>query len=274
VKLTQRRLARPSLGGMLATRQGSLVLALLCAAAAAGVLMFALGRYKSNLRVATPQATVLVSTGEIQKGTSGQNVAADHLYRSTPVLASQVQPGAISDAGALAGETAQADILPGQQLTSADFAPVAGVASVLAPGDRAVSVAIDEAHGDGDVLLPGDDVDIYATVPVTRGTAVVQTMVLLVPDATVIKPASSVPVRSGGTTVTGSTLVLAVPAAQAAEIAFAADNAKLYLTLRPFDASRTPPTQISLDSIGADAAANDGVTSAAGNTTTNAGAKP
>ena len=53
VKLSQRRMSAPSLGGLLATRQGSLMLAALCAICAAGVLVFALGRYKTNV---TPQA--------------------------------------------------------------------------------------------------------------------------------------------------------------------------------------------------------------------------
>src|ERR1019366_10393882 len=69
VKNTQRRMSRPSLGGMLATRQGALVLALVCAACAAGIQLFALGQYKSaQTTPQTVQATVLVATAEITKG--------------------------------------------------------------------------------------------------------------------------------------------------------------------------------------------------------------
>ncbi len=264
MKLSQRRLARPTLGGMLATRQGSLTLALLCAVCAAGILIFALGRYKSNLRTVTPQSTVLVATAEIAKGTTGQSVAAERLYKSTPVIASQLAPGAISDAGELVGQTAQTDILPGQQLTSQDFAADAGVTGMLSPNERAVSITIDEAHGDTDVLQAGDHVDIYSTFNVENGNASVPTMVLLVPDALVLKPASAVPVREGGTEISGGSMVLAVPTMQAAEVAYSSDNGKLYLTLRPTNAAVTDPVWLTEKSIVNAAASEPGLTTNTG----------
>jgi pilus assembly protein CpaB len=251
VKLSQRRLARPSLGGLLATRQGSLTLALLCAACAAGILMFALNNYKANLRAPTPQATVLVATGEIAKGTTGQTVASEGLYKSTPVLATQVVPGALSDAGELTGMTAQSDILPGEQLTTADFSAVSGVTGLLSPTQRAVSVSIDEAHGDTDVLQAGDRVDVYATFAVSQKNSTLQgnEMVLLVRNALVLKPASSTAVREGGTSVTGASLVLAVSMQQAPEVGYAMDNGKLYLALAPSNPSVTPKTLVTVAGI-------------------------
>lgn len=250
MKLSKRRLARPSFGGMLATRQGSMIVALVCAICAAILIFVSLSRYKAQVRTPTPQATVLVATGEITKGTTGATIAAEKLYTSTPVAASQVTPGALSDAAALTGATAQTTILPGQQLTTADFTAAGDVATTLLPGQRAISVTIDEAHGDTDVLQPGDHVDIYVTFNVSRhGQPAAATMVLLVPNAQVIKPASATPVRVGGVTVAGSTLVLAVSAAQAPEVGFAADNGKLFLALRPSDASApsaVPVTQASV----------------------------
>ncbi len=264
MKLSQRRLARPSVGGMLATRQGSLTLALLCAVCAAGILIFALGRYKSGLKTVTPQTTVLVATAAIPKGTSGETVAAERLYKSVPMISSQLAAGAISDAAVLQGSIAQSDILPGQQLTSEDFAADAGVTGVLSPGERAVSVTIDEAHGDTDVVQAGDHVDIYSTFAVTKGTVSAPTMILLVPNALVIKPASSAATRAGGTSISGSSLVLAVPTNQAAEVAYASDNGKLYLTLRPTNASATQPVYLTTESIVA----------AASNATTYTGVNP
>ncbi|MGH3266044.1 MAG: Flp pilus assembly protein CpaB [Trebonia sp.] len=278
MKLSQRRMARPSLGGLLATRQGALTVALLCAVSAAGIIFFSLSRYKANLRTPTPQATVLVSTAEIPKGTAGNTIASEKLYTSTPVAATQVTPGAISDASVLAGETAQTTILPGQQLTTTDFTARTGVAGVLTPGQRAISVTIDEAHGDTDVLQPGDHVDIYTTFNVskTNSNATNATMILLVPDALVLKPASATPVLSGGKSITGSTLVLSVSAAQAPQVGFAADNGKLFLALRPTNAS--PPsaaivTQRSIIASALSAATALSAKPALGsNTTTNNGA--
>lgn len=275
MKLSQRRMARPSLGGLLATRQGALTVALLCAVCAAGLIFFSLSRYKANLRTPTPQATVLVATAEIPQGTAGNTVASEKLYTSTPVAATQVTPGAISDASALAGETAHATILPGQQLTVADFTAQTGVAGVLAPGQRAISVTIDEAHGDTDVLQPGDHVDIYSTFSVAKKNSTSPTMMLLVPDALVLKPASAAPVISGGKPITGTTLVLAVSIAQAPEVGFAADNGKLFLALRPTNASRPSAALVTQRSILASALSTATALSAKpalGKPTTNNGA--
>jgi Flp pilus assembly protein CpaB len=245
VKLNQKRLARPSLGGMLATRQGSLTLALLCAACAAGILMFALGRYRTSLQATTKQATVLVATGEIQKGTSGDTIAAEKLYKSTPIVSTQLAVGAIGNASAIAGQTAVADILPGQQLTAADFAAATGVPGVLTPNQRAISVSIDEPHGDTDVVRAGDHVDIYTTFTVHDKPS----MLLLAPNVLVLKPASATPAVIGGTPVTGGSLILAVNSRQVPQVAFASDNGKLFLSLRPTHAAPTPATPVTEQSL-------------------------
>ncbi|MHB1571902.1 MAG: Flp pilus assembly protein CpaB [Solirubrobacteraceae bacterium] len=251
MKLSKRRLSRPSFGGLLATRQGSMMIALVCAICAAVLIFVSLSRYKAQVKTPTPQATVLVSTGEIAKGTTGATMAAEKLYRSTPVAASQITPGALSDAAALSNATAQTTILPGQQLTTADFMASGDVATTLLPGQRAIAVTIDESHGATDVLQPGDHVDIYAMYTLQQGGKPVPAEILLIPNAEVIKPASSVPVHVGTTTVTGSSLVVAVPAAQAPEIAYSVDNNDhLYLALRPANGTHSygvPVTQASIE---------------------------
>jgi Flp pilus assembly protein CpaB len=272
-------MARPSLGGMLATRQGALLLAVLCAVCAAGILMFALGQYRTGLQTPTVQATALVATAEIGKGTSGDAVAARSLYKSTPIVAAQLQPGAISDASMLAGKIASTDILPGQQLTLADFAGVSGVTGLLTPSQRAVAITIAESPGATDVLEPGDRVDVYAMF--ASGSMVLMgqnIQVIKQSGGTVTTPngqASSAP--AGGTTTaaassttstssgaapaapaaataTGSSMVLAVSDKQASDFVYAAQKAQLYLTLRPANASGrarifTSPTDIARDAI-------------------------
>jgi len=251
MKLTQKRLARPSLGGLLATRQGALTLALLCAVVAAGLLVFAMGQYKHSLQTGTKQATVLVATREIKKGTSGNAVAAAKLFVSTPILATQVSPGALSNSAVLNGAVAASDILPGQQLTAADFTTVAGVVGLLAANQRAVSVAIDEAHGDTDVLQAGDHVDVYAAFTIRGSPA----LTLLFPDALVIKPAGGAGAAApaagatGATVATGTSLVLAVSTTEAPMLAYASDNGHLWILLRPSNAINPSPGLTTLSSI-------------------------
>jgi Flp pilus assembly protein CpaB len=246
MKMTQRRMARPSLGGLLATRKGALTLALLCAVTAAGILVFALGRYRNNLQTVTQQATVLVATGNIPKGTSGSTIAARGLYKAMPIVTSQLAVGAISDSSLLAGKIVASNVLPGQQLTLSDFTGVAGVAGALAPNQRAVSVAIDEAHGDTDVLQPGDRVDVY--VSLAAGDKSGNSVLMLVPNAQVLKAAGQ-PTNVGGQAVAGGSLVLAVSAQQAPEVDLASSQGTLFLALRPANATKSPATPTTLHSV-------------------------
>jgi Flp pilus assembly protein CpaB len=257
MKLSQKRLARPSIGGMLATRQGALLLAFLCAVVAGGLVLIALNQYRQNLVTTNKQATVLVAAGEIQKGTSGEAVAAQRLFKVTPVVSTQVQPGALSDSTFLAGKVAQVDILPGQQLTLADFTAVAGVAGQLQPGQRAVSVSIDEAHGDTDVVQTGDRVDVYAALSENGAPA----LALLVPNALILKAANGpvagtappAPAAGGAAAAPapsgGSSVVLAVSTADAPKVAYVADNGKLWMLLRPANATAPAGGFTTLNSI-------------------------
>lgn len=238
MKMSQRRMARPSLGGLMATRQGALILAVLCAAVAAGILFFALGRYRSSLESTTHQATVLVATATIHRGTSGTAVASEALYKPMPITTTQLSPGAISDASLLTGKVASVDILPGQQLTLADFTGVSGTQAILAPNQRAVSINTDTAHGDLSVLAAGDRIDVYSLFNSlsTSGGKTEPTVLLLVPNVKVLKIAST-------------TLVLAVNADQVPRVDWAASEGTLYLALRPPNGSASPITPTNMHSV-------------------------
>jgi Flp pilus assembly protein CpaB len=256
----------PSLGSILATRQGSLLLAFLCAVCAAGVLVFALGRYKSNVQQPVPQATVLVSTGEISKGMTGAQISAQHLIKPLPVAASSVTAGAITDASTLASATASTTILPGTQLNTADFATILDVGQVLNANERALEINLSGAQGAVDITQPSSRVDAYVTVTAASsstntstvaqgsppggsngGTSVLQAtagptptarslesgVVLLDSNLLVLKPATATPVTLGNQEVGGSTLVVAVPNSKVRMMIAAASAGSLYLALRP-----------------------------------------
>jgi pilus assembly protein CpaB len=238
VPMTRKRIAGSGFRGLLSTRQGALALAMLCALAATVILVFALGSYRKSVNTTVKQDTVLVATSLIQKGASGDVIAAQQQFKATPVLAGQVSVGALSDSTALRGRVAAADILPGQQLTAADFttAGVSGFAAKLAPGQRAVSVSLDASHGLGGVVQAGDHVDVYGNYPLKGvGLAVADALVLAAPG-------------SAASTTSGNT-VLAVSIDQAPRLAYTSDNAKIWLVLRPGNATRPDLNLTDLESI-------------------------
>ena len=274
MKMSQKRLARPSLGGMLATRQGALILAVLCAACAAGVLMFALSSYKHNVQTVTPQATVLVATGQIQKGTSGELLASEKLYKSMPIIATQLAPGAISNSAELTGKIAQAQILPGQQLTTEVFSSTVGVTALLSPNQRAISVSADEVHGDLDVLQPGDHIDIYTGLSQPKGGTAI---LLLVPNVLVLKTPGSSPLgtvtapnAAAAPAAGAGALVLAVNSSVVPSLQYINDQGKIWVALRPPNAVDPRPGVTTLNSVFAQAASGANANAgASANTTAN-----
>ncbi len=236
MELTSKKLNVPRVRGLPSSRRGAVALAVGCALVAGFILLYALTQYKQSVSAANRNVSVLVSTGSIQKGTSADLIAAQRLYKPTPILAKDLSTGALTNAAALSGEVAVQNILPGQQLTAADFAPItSGVVGQLAPGQRALSVALDPEHGLVGELGPGDHVDVYGAFSGGGSGASAGTVVkLLIPNALVLKtPSSSSAVGAGQS----GTIVLAVNNSQVGTLAFAAEDGKVWLALRPGGAS-------------------------------------
>jgi Flp pilus assembly protein CpaB len=231
---------------MLATRRGAFALALVCGLAATGVLVFALGKYQHSVTQTAKQDTVLVSTAAIPKGTSADAIASQRLYKVVPVLASNVSPGAIGDAGTLSGQIAASNILPGQQLTSADFtAAVGGVTGELTPDERAIAVTLDPTHGLASVLKAGDHVDVYGSFASSPGgkAAPVPIITLLVPNATILQgPGGSASAAAAAAGSAGGTLLLGISVQLSPRVMWAFDNGKVWVELRGVNSSDPAPT--------------------------------
>jgi Flp pilus assembly protein CpaB len=250
MELTGKNYTRNDWRKLLATRRGTVLVAAACALIAGAILVVAMNRYRSNVDTSGNQETVLVASGLIQKGTSGDAIAAEELFKPTSIAAKQVSSGAIADTAQLRGRVAAADINPGQQLTAADFTVNGGLLSQLAPGQRAITVTVDSARGMVGQVHEGDHVDVYADLELANSRN--GNFVRLLPDTPVLKaPASG----SGGGLGGGnpqsqqSNVTLKVAANQAGALAYAADNGKVWLVLRPANAGSTATPSVSAQSL-------------------------
>lgn len=259
MEFTRKRPTVPRLRGLPATRHGALALALVCAVGAAVILLMAIGHYRSSVSTAGKQESVLVAGGTIQKGTSGEVIASEKLFKTMPVLTKSVAAGAVTDTTALQGKVATQDILPGQQLTAGDFAVRSGYGSELAPDQRAMSIPLDSSHGLSAVVQAGDHVDVYAGLTadvngsqsstggagVTSGSATTSVgMRLLMADVPVLAVNLNVGSGMGSSGVSQqSDVVLKVAASQAGALAFASDNGKVWLVLRGANAVTSKTTK-------------------------------
>ena len=222
---------------LVSTRRGTLIVALLIALLAGASIMLYLNSYRDSLQAQGALVTVLVAKDTIPKGTAGSVVAAKDLYTVTTIRESQLLEGAMSDPATLRDKVATREIFEGAQLTAVDFGAAGdSLAAQLTDRQRVVSVPFDSAHGLIDGLEPGNRVDVYAGFnviplggdgrPIDGGQARPMLRLIL----------SDVPVLAIGEKASGTATTnvsLGVDDLEAAQVAFASDNGKLWLALRP-----------------------------------------
>src|SRR5207249_2797981 len=203
-------------GRLFRTRGGAVVIGAIAAVLAAILLVAYLKSYRSSVKSGTQPMNVLVAKSLIPRGTSGTLIAQQHLYQVTSVPQSQLKVLAIADPKTLSGSVTAADVYPGQQLTASDFtvAPVNSIPTQITGARRAIAISVDATHDVGGLVQTGDHVDMYVAV---------NNLIKLF--------ASNVLILSGSAG--GGNLILRVTSAQAAKFAFAQDNTKIWLVLRP-----------------------------------------
>jgi pilus assembly protein CpaB len=245
---------------LLSTRGGTIAVSILAAVLAAIILVLYLNRYRASVRSAGTPVTVLVAKGVIEKGTSGQVVATQDLYRTSTLSKSEVADGAITDPDALKGKVAGADIFPGEQLTTAKFSgsDTGSLANRITEEQRVLTVPVDGAHGMIGQVQTGDHIDIYAGFNVRRlsadgrpepGVAERAVLRLIAEDVLVL----NAPEGGSGGGISGggkARLTLRVSDQDAAKLAFTADNGIVWAVLRPrANAAPASPNIVSVETV-------------------------
>jgi Flp pilus assembly protein CpaB len=206
---------------------------------AAIILLAYLNQYRQSLNTAAAPTTVLVAKKLITKGTSAAVMGSEGLFQALTIPRDQVKDGAVADPATLKGRVATVDIYPGQQLTLTEFTATTtdAIPTRIVARERAIAVPFDASHGMIGYVRPGDRVDIY--VGLNNGRQAF--MKLLMENILVLNApgvAGGGGIHSGGP----SNFVFQVKGAEAAKLAFAADNARLWLVLRPSNnAKRVAP---------------------------------
>jgi Flp pilus assembly protein CpaB len=216
---------------LLATRRGSTIIGIAAAVLAGILLLVYISQYRNSVKSSNATVQVIVARSLIQKGTPGDVIGTQRTFQSTSIAKDQVREGAFVDAASLRGKVATTDIFPGQQLTSAEFAPASEsiITTRLTGQQRAISVPVDGAHGLVGGVQTGDHVDVLASFGGIVREIVHNALVLRGPGA------------SGGVAGTSGTIVLRATAAEVAKFAWASDNGKIWIILRPGANAVNPP---------------------------------
>lgn len=249
------RQTRPrGLRRFLGTRRGAFTVAAVASALSAIALVAYLNSYKDDVQGGTLPTQVLVADRLIPAGASGDVVASERLFRPTTVAEDDAAPSALADAASLSGKIATRDIYPGQQITARDFgAGGDAVRGRLSGSQRALAVPVDQAHGLIGSVRTGDTVDVFATFHGGSGSGGV--LRTIAQDVLVLKAPSGKATTSEGSA-TGSSdteaLVLRLTDAQSARLAFAADNGKVWIALRPpAGSTQSRPSTVTQGSVSA-----------------------
>ena len=225
---------------LFSTRRRSLIAGGVAAGLAVIVLVVYLHNYRSSVNSAVATGPVLVAKNLIPKGTSGDTIASMSQYQVAQLPRSQFKDGAITDPGILTGRIALTDIYPRQQLTAADFSlpGVDALTNHITHNERAISVPIDAARAVNNQLADGDQIDIFLGITARSAGGPRPVIKLLMQDVTLLRA----PV--------GGIATLKVTERQAAVLAWAVDNGRLWFVLRPPTGATTPnPGFISADAL-------------------------
>jgi Flp pilus assembly protein CpaB len=225
---------------VLSTRRGTIIVAAGAALAGAVSILVYLSSYRNDIRAQGAPVTVLVASQTITKGTPGSAAAAQGMFSRTTIRDSQLREGAFSDAASLRGRYATADIYKGQQLTASDFSASAkSMASTLSGADRVVTIPLDSSHGLIGNVQVGDHVDVFAgfnVIPLGPGGVPIAggqpraVLKLLLQNVPII----ALGAKAGGIGAASTTNVsVKLTDSQALQLAFASDNGKVWLALRP-----------------------------------------
>jgi Flp pilus assembly protein CpaB len=218
---------------LISTRAGTVAIAGGAALLAGVFIVVYLNRYRHSIKAEGAPVTVLVAKRLIPKGTPGDALSLSYFDRTT-IRQSQLLGGAFSDVASVRGRVAARDVLAGQQLTAADFTKAASsMASSLSGSERAIDVPLDPAHGMVGHLQAGDRVDVFVgfNVQAPGGGQSYPVSRVLAQGVEVL----DVGQKSGGlgNANSATNISLRVNETQAASIAYAVDNGKIWLVLRP-----------------------------------------
>jgi len=187
---------------------------------AAVALIVYLHQYRKSVNT-TSVGVVLLAQTRIEPGTPGRIIGESALYKKVlDYPKASIDPGAIVDPSALAGQVAVKEIFKGDQLTAADFGPATGsISEQLKPDERAVVVPLGTPQQVGGQIGAGSHVDVWVSLGGDSNGAqpVVEEFMQ---DMYVL-----------GTS--GDNVTLRATPRQAGQLIFASANAQLWLVLRP-----------------------------------------
>ncbi len=176
-----------------------------------------------------------------------RQVITNQMVSFIEIPSNYVNPTALGKPGDVVGKIARSDIYPGEHIIRNKIAnpndPAEGLAMVIDPGQRALTIAVNEVTGVAGLLKPGDRVDILGTVNTGKETitsTLVQNIKILAVNKSLGSQADSKQPNTG-------TLTVSVNPYEAQHLTLASEKGTLRVLLRgPADEAKAsiPSTSV------------------------------
>lgn len=205
------------------------------------------GATGARTTAAGSSSTLVITTGAVSAGTSGESLIESKRVSLQAVPAGQVSGSDVTSLSQLEQQSLVHSLPAGAVIKTSDLSPDAG--PIAAPaGDESIAVTLGSAaSGLAGYLQPGSDVDIYANVvKTTEGTHALPCVTLVASRVQVLDVSDVVPAyrtnpsAAGRSVPNGITVLMAVTPAQAPTIVYFASNEQLYLAAS--NQSKTAPS--------------------------------
>jgi pilus assembly protein CpaB len=158
-----------------------LLLALVAGLVAAAIVFAVVSESEGEDSAAPPAGNTVPALVAAQSMGAGTEITAD-MVKVIEVPEDLFVSGAYAESEAVVGEVTKVAISEGEQITVGKIGlavPDKGLSGVVASGMRAVSIDVNEVTAVGGNLLPGDRVDILATVRYERAPGLAEDEYLL-----------------------------------------------------------------------------------------------
>lgn len=227
-------------------QKGYFILALIFALLAAGAVFLYLQQLEQQVKQDVQYQAIPVVGEHIPAHTK---ITADMLTTKEVPL-SQVRTDALQNGDDISGATAKVPLYPGEPLIREKLVfegqTHGGPAYLIAPGKRAVAIAVNEVIAVGNLITPGDQVDVVAVLEhkCTEGNIVYST--IFVQDLRVLAVGQILTV--GEKVPPGATVTLEVTPDEAQKLVLAAERGSIRLLLRAAgDEDRSYPKPFTMD---------------------------
>jgi Flp pilus assembly protein CpaB len=251
MQTTEKPKRKVEVGKALSTRNGTLAVSAIDALLAGGLLLVFLNQYRDSTREDGATVNVLVAKRLVERGSAADVLADQGAFQRVRVRKDELKQGAIVDPSTLEGKLAAGDIYPGEQIKSTDFSAVYPRAIHKLSGyERALAIPTDAVRTNTTELRAGDRVDILGAFEATQGQPGAggnPVLKVLMRNVLVLRaPIGGI----GAEGSSGGNIVLRATDIKAAHLAYAVDNGKLWLLLRPqTGATNSPIPQVTLNTL-------------------------